>query len=309
MVSRDLRGVLPRRAWCWRADGRPLVDDCAVPLWAHFRAWGRHSGRKCRWPPQRGRSAAAAALLPCASRWGLWRIDGVVRRGRLPKGRPDHAPAATAARVGGRTGAAGGRGLQEGGHRPTLTLSIRCAFAFPRPWPLRNTCRSKRPSLRHWLPKKREGCRSAVGPTPQSNLHGTIPRRHANTWSEGVEEQRQRFLTPVESVPAAAAALAPADTFMTPASPNVRPIMLLHRQHDGYISLHRKHGEQFENLCSVPANMLDGRLCWHRLPRVGHRRCHGHWCSCRRTRPRCDPASIADNAVWAWRLAVLVSEA
>lgn len=73
-----------------------------------------------------------------------------------------------------------------------------------------------------------------------------------------MQEERQLFLASVESVPAGAAALAPANTFITPASPDFRPIMLLHRRHDGYISLHRKRGEQFENLCSVPANMLDG---------------------------------------------------
>ena len=60
--------------------------------------------------------------------------------------------------------------------------------------------------------------------------------------------------------PPVAADLVPSvpGTFVTPASPDVRPILLTHRKHDGYVSFHRKRGEQFENLCSVPANMLEG---------------------------------------------------
>ena len=66
----------------------------------------------------------------------------------------------------------------------------------------------------------------------------------------------------VELVPAVAAVpgqrqfhLTP---FVTPASPDVETIMALHRRNDGFISFHRKREGRFENLFSVPANMLEG---------------------------------------------------
>jgi len=48
-------------------------------------------------------------------------------------------------------------------------------------------------------------------------------------------------------------------TFAEPASPDLKPVLLLHRNHDGYVSFHRKSDAgEFEDLFSVPARSLDG---------------------------------------------------
>lgn len=46
-------------------------------------------------------------------------------------------------------------------------------------------------------------------------------------------------------------------TFTAPNSPDFRPIVQLHRGHDGYVSFHRKAGDQWENLFSIKARELD----------------------------------------------------
>jgi len=48
-------------------------------------------------------------------------------------------------------------------------------------------------------------------------------------------------------------------SFVEPDSPDMKPIILLHRGHDGYVSFHRKDDEgNHEDLFSVPARTLDG---------------------------------------------------
>jgi hypothetical protein len=47
--------------------------------------------------------------------------------------------------------------------------------------------------------------------------------------------------------------------FVEPNAPDMKPILLLHRRHDGYVSFHRKDDEgNHEDLFSVPARTLDG---------------------------------------------------
>jgi len=47
-------------------------------------------------------------------------------------------------------------------------------------------------------------------------------------------------------------------TFTEPDTPDLKPVELLHRHHDGFVSFHRKVDGQFEDLFSVPARQLDG---------------------------------------------------
>jgi len=48
-------------------------------------------------------------------------------------------------------------------------------------------------------------------------------------------------------------------SFVEPDAPDMKPILLLHRRHDGYVSFHRKDDEgNHEDLFSVPARTLDG---------------------------------------------------
>jgi len=48
-------------------------------------------------------------------------------------------------------------------------------------------------------------------------------------------------------------------SFVEPDAPDMKPILLLHRQHDGFVSFHRKDDEgNHEDLFSVPARTLDG---------------------------------------------------
>lgn len=45
--------------------------------------------------------------------------------------------------------------------------------------------------------------------------------------------------------------------FSTPDAPDFRPIVQLHRGHDGFVSFHRKNGDEWENLFSIKARELD----------------------------------------------------
>lgn len=47
-------------------------------------------------------------------------------------------------------------------------------------------------------------------------------------------------------------------TFTDPDTPDLKPVELLHRHNDGFVSFHRKVDGQFEDLFSVPARQLDG---------------------------------------------------
>jgi len=48
-------------------------------------------------------------------------------------------------------------------------------------------------------------------------------------------------------------------SFVEPDAPDMKPILLLHRRHDGFVSFHRKDDEgNHEDLFSVPARTLDG---------------------------------------------------
>ena len=46
--------------------------------------------------------------------------------------------------------------------------------------------------------------------------------------------------------------------FTTPLRPDCALLDILHRRHDGFITFHRKVDDQFEDLCSIPANALPG---------------------------------------------------
>lgn len=47
--------------------------------------------------------------------------------------------------------------------------------------------------------------------------------------------------------------------FVEPGSPDLKPILEIHRGHDGYVSFHRKDDQgNHQDLCSVPAKTLDG---------------------------------------------------
>ena len=47
-------------------------------------------------------------------------------------------------------------------------------------------------------------------------------------------------------------------TFTRPDAPDLKPVELLHRHHDGFVSFHRKVDGKFEDLFSILARQLDG---------------------------------------------------
>lgn len=64
----------------------------------------------------------------------------------------------------------------------------------------------------------------------------------------------QLTLKPIEPVSVASGL----HSFVEPARPDMLPIVALHRGNDGYVSFHRKRGDEFEDLWSIKADQLIG---------------------------------------------------